>query len=479
MNQTKFTFESENLTVDWIGFKFQDLDNFAQTKLAKYLFKIGFNSYQESGKLAKPVKESIFVSSNNKFQVLFVYEAPYWKGTYVQFSGANATCFYSLLKQNLINREFFSSAILGRFDLNYIRKNKTDDSISVRHFLQKCQTKRTQTNKNISLDKNSKGFLLKIGTRRSNTYSRIYEGKNFLKFEHEMKGKFIKKYHTLLIQNSFEEFEHKLSIHFLTYFGKNLPLYYSYTDWLVLKLRPIRKQVFLPSGLNSDYIQSEILIDSIEFVGLIQFLNYVQNLDFEIKYIDRIPYRIVVFRLQDFLQFQNKSNNQYQLAKVKDFLKKLQTGILCTSFSDTHFQSLTAVPLIKFTKVQKFWVGQVWLAQELFYYEYPFYLPDLFQTKLKKYQFEVQVHVFKTFSSENIEKVFLIKDFLKNYTSRFSNQQKTKIKEYFIQSIKLLQQYDLIENKYKIISNRFLLDTDLLTSKNISEGFVIYEKLSV
>jgi hypothetical protein len=101
------------------------------------------------------------------------------------------------------------------------------------------------------------------------------------------------------------------------------------------------------------------------------------------------------------------------------------------------------------------------------------------QTKLKKYQFEVQVHIFKTFSSENIEKVFLIKEFLQNYTSRLSNQQKTKIKEHFIQSIKLFQQYDLIENNYKIISNGFLLDTDLLTSKNISEGFVIYEKIYV
>ena len=60
-----------------------------------------------------------------------------------------------------------------------------------------------------------------------------------------------------------------------------------------------------------------------------------------------------------------------------------------------------------------------------------------------------------------------------------SNQQITKMKEYFIQSIKLFQQYDLIENNYKIISNGFLLDTDLLTSKIISEGFVIYEKLSV
>lgn len=128
-------------------------------------------------------------------------------------------------------------------------------------------------------------------------------------------------------------------------------------------------------------------------------------------------------------------------------------------------------------KFQKFWVGRVWVAQELFYYKYPFYLPDLFHQKLKKDQFGVQV--FKTFSSENIERGFPIKEFFQNYTSRLSNQQITKIKEYFIQSIKLFQQYDLIGNNYKIISNGFLLDTDLLTSKNISEGFVIYEKLSV
>ena len=45
MLQNKLTFKDENITVDWIGFKFQNLDNFAQTKLAEYLFKIGFNSY--------------------------------------------------------------------------------------------------------------------------------------------------------------------------------------------------------------------------------------------------------------------------------------------------------------------------------------------------------------------------------------------------------------------------------------------------
>lgn len=131
MNRNKLTFKDENITVDWIGFKFQNLGNFVCAKLVEYLFKIGFNSYQESGKLAKPIKESILASSKNKFQVLFVHEAPYWKGTSVYFSGASATFFHSLVNQMLINWEFFSSAILGRFDLNYVRKNKTDDKISV------------------------------------------------------------------------------------------------------------------------------------------------------------------------------------------------------------------------------------------------------------------------------------------------------------------------------------------------------------
>jgi hypothetical protein len=349
----------------------------------------------------------------------------------------------------------------------------------VTDFLENCQKNLKQTNKNFSFDKNSKGLILKIGSRRSNHYSRVYQVKNSLKFEYEMKGKFLQKYHLLLVENRFDEFEHKLSSHFLVYFAKLLPLQHSYLDWLVVKLRPIRKQPILPSGLNSDYIQSEILADTRNFVMLIQFLNYAQKLDFEVQYIDQIPYRVVVFRLQDFLQVQKKSNNQYQLVKVKQFFKKLQTGILMTSFSDIHFQSLVAVPLVKFNKVQKFWVGQVWLAQELFYYKYPFYLPDLFQRKLTKDEFEVQVQVFKIFSSENIQKIFLIKEFFQNYKSRLSNQQKTKIKGYFIQSVKVFQKHHLIENNYKIISNGFFIDTDQLTISNISQGFVIYERLSV
>lgn len=76
----------------------------------------------------------------------------------------------------------------------------------------------------------------------------------------------------------------------------SIEFYFKLLDWLIIKLRTIRKQ----TSLNSDSRKSEILMDPRIFVALIQFLNYVQNLDFEIKYIDQIPYRVVVFRLQDF-----------------------------------------------------------------------------------------------------------------------------------------------------------------------------------
>jgi len=71
------SFQPHNLVVDYISFKFQELDNPTQTKIANYLFKIGFNSYKESGRLAKPVKEPIKVNFNNKFEVLFVGEGHY------------------------------------------------------------------------------------------------------------------------------------------------------------------------------------------------------------------------------------------------------------------------------------------------------------------------------------------------------------------------------------------------------------------
>ena len=93
----------------------------------------------------------------------------------------------------------------------------------------------------------------------------------------------------------------------------------------------------------------------------LQFLTYVQDLDFEIEYLGGIPYRQVIFKFRDFLEFQNplvKSTNHYQLEKIKNFLQQLQTEAFLTSFDDTHFQSLLAIPQVKLHKCpkQKYWI---------------------------------------------------------------------------------------------------------------------------
>jgi hypothetical protein len=356
----------------------------------------------------------------------------------------------------LVSWTIFSSAVLNRLDLYYSRNNQRKDKIPGKEFLENCQRELKQTNKNTSLEKNRKSWILKIGSRRSNNYSRIYDTKNSLKFEHEMKRKFLQNYYLLLVKNRLDEFEQKLSSHFLVYFGKLLPLHFSYLDWLIIKLRPIRKQSILQSGLNSDYIKSDISLNRKTFVIFLQFLTYLQDLDFEIECLGGIPYRQVIFKLRDFLEFQNpmvKSTNHYQLEKIKNFLQQLQTEVFLTSFDDTHFQSLVAIPQVKLYKCpkQKYWIGRVWLVEELFYYSYPFYLPNFFQQKFPKDELEVRVKFIQVFHSISVN----------------------NIKKYFIQLVQLFKDHDLIEDNYKIIFNGHYYPTKEFNTRDISEGFVV------
>lgn len=246
----------------------------------------------------------------------------------------------------------------------------------------------------------------------------------------------------------------------------------------------MRKQRILQAGLNSDYIKSQILMDTRTFVSLIQFLNYAQHLDFKIDYLGSTSYRKVVFKLRDFLKFQDpsvKPTNRYRLTKTKEFFQQLQAGLYVTSFNDVKFQSLVIVPQVQFDicPKQKFLIAKVWLVEELFYYNYPFDLPNFFQQKLTKYELEVRFKLFQVFTSGSIEKEIGVQEFFKSYPSVLNNQQKTKIKKHFIELVKVLEEYDFIESKYKIISNGSFHDAQELTIRNIHEGFVIYEKLSI
>ena len=49
-------------------------------------------------------------------------------------------------------------------------------------------------------------------------------------------------------------------------------------------------------------------------------------------------------------------------------------------------------------------IAKVWLVEELFYYNYPFSLPNFFQQKLTKHELEVRFKLFQVFTSGSIEK---------------------------------------------------------------------------
>ena len=150
-----------------------------------------------------------------------------------------------------------------------------------------------------------------------------------------MKGQLLRKYHSLLISNCLEELENLMCEGFLRHFGKLLPLEESFTDWLVVKLRPLRKQKLSFVTFHSHYLEEKKFSEEDEgkkFFMLLQFLNYAQNLDYERGALGSTAYRQVIFQVKDFLEYQKKSNNYYQLKKLIEFFDELQTNSLIKLF---------------------------------------------------------------------------------------------------------------------------------------------------
>ena len=92
-------------------------------------------------------------------------------------------------------------------------------------------------------------------------------------------------------------------------------------------------------------------------------------------------------------------------------------------------------------------IAKVWLVEELFYYSYPFYLPNIFQQKLTKHELHLRAKLFQVFSSMSIEKEVYIEDFFNHYPSVLNNQQKTKIKKQLIELFSELKDSELIEDR--------------------------------
>jgi hypothetical protein len=147
--------------------------------------------------------------------------------------------------------------------------------------------------------------ILKIVSRRSSRCARIYTTDNSLKFEIELRNNLIKDCNYLLVAGSFEELESKLVEEYVSYFGKLLPFQYSYTDWLAEKLRPSRvnRKRYSQPTLCSDYlhIESQTMVEPKKFIMFLKFLKFSSSLDYKTEIFDGDPYRVIIFRVKDFL----------------------------------------------------------------------------------------------------------------------------------------------------------------------------------
>lgn len=122
-----------------------------------------------------------------------------------------------------------------------------------------------------------------------------------------------------------------------------------------------------------------------------------------------------------------------------EFVDELQQNSWIRFFSNESYRGLVTIPEVTVEKdnnKHNSWMAEVWIAEELFYYTHPFLLLNLFNKNKKrtKHEFEVQFKVIQAFTSINVEKTFF-----ESYPSILSNQEKTKIKKYFIEWMQILE----------------------------------------
>merc|ERR1712032_1739746 len=91
-------------------------------KIVQSFFKLGFNSFDVDKKYRDSIQIRIQTNYKNQHQIQFVVNvSSYWNGVCVAFPGNSAAFFCKLSKEKKIDWNLFDSALINRFNLNYLR----------------------------------------------------------------------------------------------------------------------------------------------------------------------------------------------------------------------------------------------------------------------------------------------------------------------------------------------------------------------
>ena len=87
----------------------------------------------------------------------------------------------------------------------------------------------------------------------------------------------------------------------------------------------------------------------------------------------------------------------------------------------------------------------------------------------------VRFEVTQSFSSKSVTEKFYLREFFQQH--KVSNQRIRNMKQIFIELIQEFYQFGLIQPKVKLMSDNHYLDIQDLNTFNISDTFVLYEKI--
>lgn len=486
MNQNKLSFESENLVVDWISFNIQGTADFdLVNRIAKYLFQhFDFNSIITKKVNGKWKSQGLNNNPRNQFQVSFrqhEYEPEsksFWVGTKIDFSGKNAAQIYKIIQAQNFDWDIFQPYVLSlsRFDLCYFRQTKlTDQRDNLELFMTKCCQKTFDRSKRnfAQYTRNSQGLILRIGSRKSPNYFRVYETLNGLRFELEMKKAIFQDF---LFFDHLKNFEDKLTRHFYAHSKKILILDDSYTDWLIDYSRKTDKPI---NSLVTSYLTSNNLNEKFVF-RLLQFLSFSRRYSISKKNLFSQKYYVIKFPVKDFMDFIKIENkNHYQLKKIIDFLNHLQNNLPSVSvFSDNYFRSAASIPFVEIRKEHKSLVAKLLIAEQLYWYQYPFSFPPSFISYQTNYELQVKFRIIQCMSTNRLEKVFCVIDFLEQFN--LSTQKQAHIKKLIVESFHQLQKHNRIQNKFKLTTKKGLIqEINKISPLQVGQSKIIvfYEKI--
>ena len=302
--------------------------------------------------------------------------------------------------------------------------------------------------------------MLKVNRRNNSLHYRVYQKNQFIRFELEFKNRQTKLVQNYLFRNDFSICENKLVHQYFKYSRQILHLNYPYADWVNSFERKSRlvnsgSQLLLTSYLKNTIMSIE---EEKRLFRLLQFLSFIKSLDLKSSEIYKSlrvknrNYYYLKFPLSKFVQYTGiKISNKSDRKDLIEFFKQLhKLDPIVKEFSDGSFQSYVCFLYAGCQNYTgKAWFIDVYVAEELVWFMYPFQLPGSFLIFKQKNDLRLKIRLIKALATNTETKLLDLQELFSVVNA--SNNNLIKLKRQIINLLKELLAYQIIHSQLEIV----------------------------